>query len=99
MSQEHFVDFCRHMSSDEELAGQIEQLQAASDVVALADGLGFVFTELEMQLSSRALAERTDQELSEFELTQLSGGCAGPSAGLLQAGASVFRLGRKQRWW
>ncbi len=87
------------MSSDEELAGQIEQLQAASEVVALADGLGFVFTEFEMQLSSRALAERTDQELSEFELTQLSGGCAGPSAGLLQAGADVFRLGRKRRWW
>lgn len=99
MSQEHFVDFCRHLSSDEELAGQIEQLQAASEVVALADEFGFVFTELEMQLSSRALAEQTDQELSEFDLTQLSGGFARPSAGLLQAGAAVFRLGRKRRWW
>lgn len=99
MTSQAFVDFCAKVSGDAELEKLIEAAQTPADIIALGSQSGFVFSEQDLKEGAQAAAERSERELSEDELTTVSGGWFMVALTVIDVGVSVFKLGKKKKWW
>ena len=99
MTKQIFVDFCTKVSEDEDLAKQLEAVNTPADIVALGAQSGFAFSEADIKDGSQELAEQSERELTEGELTSVSGGFIGTIIGAIEVGVAVYKLGKKRNWW
>ena len=99
MTKQIFVDFCTKVSEDEDLAKQLEAVKTPADIVALGAQSGFAFSEADIKEGSQELAEQSERELTEGELTSVSGGSIMPVFGAINVGVMIYKLGKKNRWW
>jgi predicted ribosomally synthesized peptide with nif11-like leader len=74
MSKQAFINFCTKAAESDDLAKKIEAAQTPADIVALGAESGFVFSEADAKEGSQELSEQGERELSEGELTSVSGG-------------------------
>ena len=99
MAKQAFLDFCNKIAEDDNLGKKVQAAQSPSEIVALGAQYGYVFSENDAQQSSRELAEESECELSEHELSMVSGGRDPRGIGVIRAGLLIYKLGRKLRWW
>jgi predicted ribosomally synthesized peptide with nif11-like leader len=95
MASQAFIDFCGKAADDADLAKKIEAAQTPADIIALGAASGFVFTEEELKQGAQSAAEQEDRELSEGELTAVSGGWFFKA---VKIGFKIYKFGRG-RWW
>jgi predicted ribosomally synthesized peptide with nif11-like leader len=96
MASQAFIDFCGKAADDADLAKKIEAVQTPADLIALGAASGFVFSEEELKQGAQSAAEQEERELSEGELTAVSGGWFFSA---LKLGWRIFQLGKKAKWW
>ena len=95
MASQAFIDFCGKAADDADLAKKIEAAQTPADIIALGAASGFVFSEEELKEGANSAAEQEDRELSEGELTAVSGGWFFKA---VRIGFQIYKFGRG-RWW
>jgi predicted ribosomally synthesized peptide with nif11-like leader len=95
MASQAFIDFCGKAADDADLAKKIEAAQTPADIIALGAASGFVFTEEELKQGAQSAAEQEERELSEGELTAVSGGWFFKA---IKVGFMIYKFG-KGRWW
>lgn len=96
MASQAFIDFCGKAAEDADLAKKIEAAQTPADIIALGAASGFVFSEEELKQGAQSASEQEERELSEGELTAVSGGWFFKA---IKIGFAIFRGGRKAGWW
>ena len=101
MTKQIFVDFCTKVSEDEDLAKQLEAVNTPADIVALGAQSGFAFSEADIKDGSQELAEQSERELTEGELTSVSGGKLSFDRiiAVVKVGKSIYDLGKVFHWW
>lgn len=91
MSKQAFLDFCNKAAESDDLAKKIEAAQTPADIVALGAQSGFAFSEADAKEGSQELSEQSERELSEDELTSVSGGSS-KFRQIIKIGIAILRL-------
>jgi len=99
MSTQAFIDFCAKASENPELEAQITNADALNNIVELGAANGFTFSEEDVKTGATKLNEMEEQELSEEQLTSVSGGFLQAIIGAIQVGVMVYNAGKKAKWW
>lgn len=99
MSKQTFIDFCTKASEDSALEQQLSSADAVNKIVALGAANGFTFTEEDVKNGAQELAEASEKELSEDQLTSVSGGFLGAVIGAVKVGYGIYKTGKKFGWW
>jgi predicted ribosomally synthesized peptide with nif11-like leader len=99
MSTQAFIDFCAKASENPELEAQITNVDALNNIVELGAANGFTFSEEDVKNGATKLNEMDEQELSEEQLTSVSGGFLGAVIGAIKVGIFVYKMGKKAKWW
>jgi len=99
MSTQAFIDFCSKASENPELEAQITNADALNNIVELGAANGFTFSEEDVKTGATKLNEMEEQELSEEQLTSVSGGFLQAIIGAIQVGVMVYNAGKKAKWW
>jgi predicted ribosomally synthesized peptide with nif11-like leader len=99
MSTQAFKDFCAKASENPELEAQVTQVDALNKIVELGAANGFSFSEEDVKNGATELNEMEEQELSEEQLTSVSGGFLGAVIGAIRVGVAVYKVGKRFRWW
>jgi predicted ribosomally synthesized peptide with nif11-like leader len=99
MSTQAFIDFCSKASENPEIEAQITNADALNNIVELGAANGFTFSEEDVKTGATKLNEMEEQELSEEQLTSVSGGFIGAIIGAIRVGVAVYKIGKKAKWW
>jgi predicted ribosomally synthesized peptide with nif11-like leader len=99
MTHQAFVDFCAKVAQNADLRKKIDTAESPTDIVQLGAQSGFVFSEKDVRDGSQELAEQSEIELSEDQLSSLSGGDFGAVIGVIKVGLQIYLIGKKYRHW
>jgi len=97
MSTQAFIDFCAKAGENPELEAQIHNVDALNNIVELGAANGFTFSEEDVKNGATKLSEMDGQELSEEQLTSVSGGFVFALIAAIKIGLFIHSVVKKSK--